>query len=81
MTLQSLDTMKSAFNSLVERTQVGVYLLKGNRFSYVNQTLADIFGYSAGEMINMKVSDVMIRSEWHELQALLQKGDSDHSAV
>lgn len=76
-----LNTMDTTFQQLVERTQVGVYILKGERFSYVNPTFADVFGYEPEEMLNMKVSDITSQSEFQDLkkiQSLLQNGNSDH---
>ena len=78
---QQMDALKATFNSLVEKTQVGVYIVKGDRFTYVNKTFADIFGYEMDEMLNMQVSEVLTRSEWRDLQkiqALMQNGDTDH---
>ncbi|RME46649.1 MAG: GAF domain-containing protein, partial [Chloroflexi bacterium] len=39
------------FRSLVEQSLVGVYLIAGDRFTYVNDALADVFGYKATEII------------------------------
>lgn len=40
------------FRDLVEKSLVGIYVIQDGRFPYVNPRLAEIFGYSAEEVIN-----------------------------
>ncbi|MBC7948597.1 MAG: PAS domain S-box protein, partial [Chitinophagaceae bacterium] len=44
---------ESKFRNLVEQSLIGVYILHGEVFSYVNPRFASIFGYDAKELINM----------------------------
>jgi PAS domain S-box-containing protein len=39
------------FRLLVEESLTGLYLIQNDRLVYVNQTLADFFGYSREEML------------------------------
>jgi len=39
----------------VEQSLVGVYLVSGDRFLYVNQTLADFYGYTREELMGSVV--------------------------
>jgi PAS domain S-box-containing protein len=39
------------YRALVEQSLVGVYLTSGDRFRYVNQALADLYGYTREEMV------------------------------
>jgi PAS domain S-box-containing protein len=54
---------ESKFRSLVEQSLVGVYIIQNDRFQYVNPKLAEIFGYTVGEIVGEKtVADLV--SEW-----------------
>ncbi len=39
------------FRGLVEQSIAGIYIIQDGRFAYVNPRFAEIFGYSAGELI------------------------------
>jgi PAS domain S-box-containing protein len=43
---------ESKFRTLVEQSLVGVYILQGEKFVYVNPRFAEIFGYEEGEITN-----------------------------
>ena len=47
-----LEEAEAKFRNLVEQSMVGVYILQDGKFIYVNPRLAEISGYSTGEMIN-----------------------------
>jgi diguanylate cyclase (GGDEF)-like protein/PAS domain S-box-containing protein len=48
------------FRLLVEESLTGLYLIQNDRLVYVNQTLADFFGYSRDEMLRLpSVLDVI----------------------
>jgi len=40
------------FRKLAEKSLVGIYIIQNTVFKYVNPKLAEIFGYSTGEIIN-----------------------------
>jgi PAS domain S-box-containing protein len=40
------------FRLLVEESLAGIYLVQGDRFLYVNSTMADLFGYTAEEIVS-----------------------------
>jgi PAS domain S-box-containing protein len=42
------------FRTLAERSMVGVYIVQGDSFIYVNPRFAHIFGYEPAELINTK---------------------------
>ncbi|MBI3029234.1 MAG: PAS domain S-box protein [Candidatus Rokubacteria bacterium] len=42
---------EAQYRALVEQSLVGVYLIAGNRFLYVNQAMAGMFGYEVNEVI------------------------------
>jgi PAS domain S-box-containing protein len=54
------------FRTLVERSQVGVYILQDNKFVYVNPWIEQISGYTAAEMIAMKDFGQIIHREDRE---------------
>src|SRR5205809_5739776 len=40
------------YRALVEQSLVGIYLISADRFLYVNQAMADLFGYTREEMMD-----------------------------
>ncbi len=60
LTEDALRASEIKFRSLVEESLVGVYIIQDNKFSYVNPRFAEIFGYTADEIINsLKVEDLI----------------------
>jgi diguanylate cyclase (GGDEF)-like protein/PAS domain S-box-containing protein len=52
------------YRLLVEESLTGLYLIQNDRLVYVNQTLADFFGYSRDELMNLpSVLDVIEPSD------------------
>jgi diguanylate cyclase (GGDEF)-like protein/PAS domain S-box-containing protein len=47
-----------AFHTLVEQTLVGIYIIEGERFRYVNPVFAKLFGYDSPEDIIDRISVV-----------------------
>ena len=46
-----LDEAELQYRALVEQSLVGVYLISEERFVYVNQAMADLYGYTRDEML------------------------------
>ncbi len=62
------------FRNIVEHSAVGAYLVQGDRFIYVNPKLAEILGYSRGELIALEsVSAVVAPSDQKRVRANLRK--------
>ena len=56
--------VEAKYRSLVEESLVGVYLVQGVKFVYVNPRLADIFGYAQEEIAGvMRVEDLVIPAD------------------
>jgi PAS domain S-box-containing protein len=56
----ALAEAEAKYRSLVEESLVGVYIIQGDRFAYVNPRFAEIFGYTQQEIIlEMKVADLV----------------------
>jgi PAS domain S-box-containing protein len=52
------------FRHLVEESLAGIYLVQGDRFLYVNPTMAQLFGYSAEEIVRERsVEDLVAPSD------------------
>jgi len=47
----ALKESENKFRVLAEKSLVGVYIVQGRKFKYVNPRFAEIFGYSVDEMI------------------------------
>lgn len=51
------------FRALVEHAVVGIYIIRNSRFSYVNQRLAEIFGYDREELIGKSNLDLTAQED------------------
>ncbi len=62
------------FRDLSERSVMGVYLIQDGMFKYVNPRLAEIFGYTPGEMIEkMGPRDVVLPEDWPLVEENLRR--------
>lgn len=51
-----LQEAEARYRALVEQSLVGVYLMTGDRFIYVNEAFSDIFGYGPDDLMGMSPS-------------------------
>jgi len=54
-----LQEAEARYRALVEQSLVGVYLVAGDRFIYVNDAFADIFDYSTDELMRLRPLDLI----------------------
>lgn len=47
-------TLDAQFKALVEHSHVGVYIVKNNKFKYVNPKFCEIFAYNSNEIYNIQ---------------------------
>jgi two-component system, sporulation sensor kinase E len=73
------------FRTLAEKSMVGVYISKQQRFTYVNPRFAEIFGYDPEELINTKENAIKIiihdddqEEVWKAIQARYN-GEADNA--
>lgn len=57
---QELREAELKFRDLVEKSQVGVYIIQDGKFAYVNPRFAEIFGYEPAEMINSFPAETIV---------------------
>jgi diguanylate cyclase (GGDEF)-like protein/PAS domain S-box-containing protein len=50
--LERIEAAETKYRFLVEKTLVGVFIVQENRFSYVNPRFAEVFGYTAEEIVS-----------------------------
>jgi PAS domain S-box-containing protein len=60
---QELREAEIKFRTLVEKSQVGVYIVQKGKFVYVNPRFADIFGYTADELLNVDAIKTIISDD------------------
>lgn len=65
-TEEALHEAEAKYRSLIEESLVGVYLIVGDEFVYVNPRFVEMYGYSQEEAVGMKVVDVAA-PEYREL--------------
>jgi PAS domain S-box-containing protein len=56
----TLKNSETKFRSLVEQSLVGVYIIQGKRFSYVNPRFGEILGFTTEELLAMDSIDAVI---------------------
>ncbi|WP_406567185.1 ATP-binding protein [Heliophilum fasciatum] len=62
---------QAKYRSLVEESQVGVYIIQDQRFAYINSSFARIFGYTPQDLIGQKnFTDLVDRAHPHYGQML-----------
>lgn len=58
---ESLTHAETMFRSVVENSGIGVYVVSGTQFLFVNREMADMFGYKREEMLrNLRLNDVLV---------------------
>jgi diguanylate cyclase (GGDEF)-like protein/PAS domain S-box-containing protein len=48
----NIESAEAKYRLLIENTMVGVYIIRDNRYAYVNPRFAEIFGYDAEEIVD-----------------------------
>ncbi len=56
---KSITEAEEKFRKLVEYSLVGIYIIQDDKLLYTNPKFEQIFGYSSGEMIGMKIYDIV----------------------
>jgi diguanylate cyclase (GGDEF)-like protein/PAS domain S-box-containing protein len=59
----ALRESENKFRDLAEKSIVGIYLVQGGKFKYVNSRFAEIHGYTPEQMIGKKSAEDMILAE------------------
>jgi diguanylate cyclase (GGDEF)-like protein/PAS domain S-box-containing protein len=80
---QALREAEAKYRGLVEESLVGVYIIQGGRFRYVNPKFAEVFGYSPQEICETcEVSD-LVQPEDRDLvrENLRKRIDSEVSTI
>ena len=82
---EGLREAELKFRTLAEKSMVGVYISKHERFIYVNPRFAEIFGYEPDELINTTESAIKIIIDesdqevvWKNVQARY-KGETENA--
>ena len=61
------------YRVLVENSVVGIYIIGGGKFTYVNKKLADIFDYSSEEVIGMSPLELTHEDDKNQVQSNIKK--------
>ncbi len=68
-----LEQAEAKFRILVEQSLVGIYVIQGDRFTYVNPKLAEIAGFTAQEMVGQPVLDYIASESKSKVGENIQK--------
>jgi diguanylate cyclase (GGDEF)-like protein/PAS domain S-box-containing protein len=55
----ALQREESKYRTLVEHSQVGVFISRGEQYVYVNQRLCEMLGYSEQELLALNINDLV----------------------
>ncbi len=58
-----LAESEARFHALVEQSIAGIYMIDGERFSYVNPRLCEILGYPENELLEMGPREVVLEQD------------------
>ncbi|WP_374473423.1 PAS domain S-box protein [Arenimonas sp.] len=56
---QALLRSESKYRTLVEHSQVGVFIMAGDRYTYANQAFAQMLGYHEAELVGRDYREIM----------------------
>ncbi|BCS55496.1 PAS domain S-box protein [Geobacter sp. SVR] len=72
-TERELQESEHKFKDLAENSRVGFYLMRDGVFCYANPFFAEIFGYSAGELVSRGYRELVLPEDLSRLDEHLQK--------
>ena len=75
-----LIAKEARFRGLVERSLVGVYVLRDGHFEYVNPRMAEWFGYQAEELVARSLLDLVGESDRAKVGSMLARCESGELA-
>jgi len=70
----ALKESELKFKTLTEKSMVGVYLIQGGLFRYVNPVMSEVFGYTSEELIDKKgPRDLVQPEDWPLVEESLRR--------
>ena len=70
----AIESSEQRFRALVEQSLTGIYIFDKEKFVYVNDHFADMFGYRVDEVLEtLKPTDVLTESEYARSSDLIEK--------
>jgi diguanylate cyclase (GGDEF)-like protein/PAS domain S-box-containing protein len=69
----SLRVSEARFRGLVSQSLVGIAIVEGDRLTYANPKLAEIFGYDVDEMLRLNPLDLALEDDRHLLAEQMRK--------
>jgi diguanylate cyclase (GGDEF)-like protein/PAS domain S-box-containing protein len=70
---RALRESEARFRGVVSQSLVGIVVIEGDRCTYANPKLAQMFGYTVEEILLLSVKDVVAASELHLVQEQMQR--------
>jgi PAS domain S-box-containing protein len=72
---------EAKFRSIVEQTMVGVYMLDGERFQYVNARAAEIFGHAPENLLGMRLLSLVVKEDRPLVWPALHAADTGDTGI
>jgi len=70
---RALRESEARFRGVISQSLVGIVVIEGDRCTYANPKLAQMFGYTVEEILLLSVRDVVAASELHPVQEQMQR--------
>lgn len=70
---RALRESEARFRGLVSQSLVGICIIEDDRCTYANPKLAEMFGYSVEEILQLTLRDVTPESERHAIEEQIQR--------
>lgn len=77
---EELVASENRFHLLANDALVGIYILKDGKYTYVNNAMAKIFGYSVAEMIGMSQSQIVHEDDYEKIEHYLLHNSESETA-
>lgn len=72
--MQTLDDTEALLRGLAENAVIGVYIVRDERFVYVNAKLLEMLGYERDEMLHeMSIMDIVAHDERHLVESNIKR--------
>ncbi|EQD51762.1 PAS fold domain protein [mine drainage metagenome] len=75
---QELATLRERYQVLVEHSQDGVFVTHEGRYIYVNQTYADMLGYTCAEMEGVSFLHFIAQEDHARMETIWQERQAGH---
>ena len=78
---QAKQEAENRYHALIEQSLVGIYILQGERLTYVNDKLAEMLGYPGEALLGQKIDKVLAGEERQRLRQQINQRLRENIAI